>query len=130
MQATAQRSAAAGYRIRVISASLANIDPAVEEAAISLGCSRLKTFFVIVLPNIRSGVMAAFILAFITSLNNVPLSVFLTGPGITTLPIQMLSYVENFFDPTVAAVSVLLIGTTVVFMVVIERTLGLSYFAR
>jgi putative spermidine/putrescine transport system permease protein len=74
--------------------------------------------------------MAAFILAFITSLNNVPLSVFLTGPGISTLPIQMLSYVENFFDPTVAAVSVLLIGTTVVFMVVIERTLGLSYFAR
>ncbi len=118
------------YSIRVISAALANLDPAVEEAAISLGCSRLKTFFVVVLPNIKSGVMAAFILAFITSLNNVPMSVFLTGPGVSTLPIQMLSYVENFFDPTIAAVSVLLIAVTAVLMVLIERTLGLSYFAR
>ena len=118
------------YSIRVISSSLANFDPAIEEAAISLGCPRWRTFFVVVLPNIRAGVMAAFILAFITSMNNVPVSVFLTGPGVSTLPIQMLSYVENFFDPTIASLSVVLIGTTALFMFLIERTLGLSYFAR
>ena len=48
----------------------------------------------------------------------------------STLPIQMLSYVENFFDPTIASLSVVLIATTAVFMFLIERTLGLSYFAR
>jgi putative spermidine/putrescine transport system permease protein len=102
----------------------------VRVVSVSLGSNRLKTFFTIVLPNIRSGIIAAFILAFITSLNNVPVSLFLTGPGISTLPIQMLTYVENFFDPTVAALSVMLMSFTVVVMVAIERTLGLSYFAR
>ena len=83
-----------------------------------------------VLPNIRSGMIAAFILAFITSLNNVPISLFLTGPGVSTLPIQMLTYVENFFDPTVAALSVLLMLLTVGVMIAVERTLGLSHFVR
>jgi putative spermidine/putrescine transport system permease protein len=118
------------YAIRVVGASLAQFDFAIEEAAISLGSPRLKTFFTVVLPNVRSGVIAASILAFITSLNNVPTSLFLTGPGVSTLPIQMLTYVENFFDPTVAALSVLLMMLTVAVMIVVERTLGLSHFVR
>ncbi len=118
------------YAIRVTGASLAQFDFAIEEAAISLGSPPLKTFFTVVLPNIRSGMIAAFILAFITSLNNVPISLFLTGPGVSTLPIQMLTYVENFFDPTVAALSVLLMLLTVGVMIAVERTLGLSHFVR
>ncbi len=118
------------YTVRVVSASLASFDFSAEEAAVSLGASRLKAFFLIVLPNVRSGVIAAFILSFITSLNNVPISLFLTGPGYSTLPIQMLTYVEYHFDPTVAALSVMLMGLTVGVMVIVERTLGLSYFAR
>jgi len=118
------------YSIRVVGASLATFDFSVEEAAISLGCSPIKAFFIIVLPNIRAGILAAFILAFITSLNNVPVSLFLTGPGISTLPIQMLTYVENFFDPTVAALSVLLMVLTVLVMALVEKTLGLGYFVR
>jgi putative spermidine/putrescine transport system permease protein len=118
------------YAIRVTGASLAQFDFAIEEAAISLGSPPLRTFFNVVLPNIRSALIAAFILAFITSLNNVPISLFLTGPGISTLPIQMLAYVENFFDPTVAALSVLLMILTVAVMIAVERTLGLSHFVR
>ena len=118
------------YAVRVTSAGLSNLDISIEEAAMTLGCSRLKTFFVIILPNIRSAIIAAFLLAFISSLNNVPISVFLTGPGISTLPIQMLSYVEYNFDPTVAALSVFLIFLTAVVMAVVERTLGLNYFAK
>ena len=118
------------YAIRVVGASLAQFDFAVEEAAVSLGSPPLKTFFTVVLPNVRSGIIAASILAFITSLNNVPISLFLTGPGVSTLPIQMLAYVENFFDPTVAALSVLLMILTMAVMVVVERTLGLSHFVR
>jgi len=118
------------YVVRVISASLAAFDFSVEEAAISLGSPPLKTFFTIVLPNVRSGVIAAFILAFITSINDVSISIFLTGPGISTLPIQILAHVEQFFDPTIASVSVLLMALTVAVMAVVERTLGLTFLAK
>ncbi|WP_293859889.1 ABC transporter permease [uncultured Alsobacter sp.] len=118
------------YCVRVVGASLATFDFSAEEAAISLGCPPLKTFFTVVLPNIRSGIIAAFVLAFITSLNDVSISVFLTGPGISTLPIQILTYVEQFFDPTVAAVSVLLMVLTVAVMAIVERTLGLTSFTK
>ncbi|PVH30341.1 ABC transporter permease [Pararhodobacter oceanensis] len=114
------------YVIRVISASLASFDFSIEEAAISLGSRPVKTFFTIVLPNVRSGILAAFILAFITSINDVSVSLFLTGPGISTLPIQILAHVEQFFDPTIASVSVLLMMLTIIVMIIVERTLGLT----
>ncbi len=118
------------YVVRVISASLASFDFSIEEAAISLGSRPVKTFFTIVLPNVRSGVIAAFILAFITSINDVSVSLFLTGPGISTLPIQILAHVEQFFDPTVASVSVLLMMLTILVMIIVERTLGLTIVAK
>ncbi|MBF0679686.1 MAG: ABC transporter permease [Devosia sp.] len=118
------------YVIRVISASLASFDFSIEEAAISLGSPPLKTFFTVLLPNVRSGVIAAFILAFITSINDVSISIFLTGPGISTLPIQLLAHMEQFFDPTVASVSVLLMVLTVAVMAIVERTLGLTFLAK
>lgn len=118
------------YVVRVISAALASFDFSIEEAAISLGSHPVKTFFTIVLPNVRSGVIAAFILAFITSINDVSVSLFLTGPGISTLPIQILAHVEQFFDPTVASVSVLLMVLTIIVMIIVERTLGLTMVAK
>jgi putative spermidine/putrescine transport system permease protein len=118
------------YVVRVISAALSSFDFSIEEAAISLGSPAAKTFFTIVLPNVRSGVIAAFILAFITSINDVSISLFLTGPGISTLPIQILAHVEQFFDPTIASVSVLLMVLTVIVMAIVERTLGLAIVAK
>ncbi len=118
------------YAVRVISASLASFDFSIEEAAVSLGSPPIKTFFTIVLPNVRAGVIAAFILAFITSINDVSVSLFLTGPGISTLPIQILAHVEQFFDPVIASVSVLLMVLTVIVMAVVERTLGLTFLAK
>ncbi|MBY5361139.1 ABC transporter permease [Rhizobium leguminosarum] len=118
------------YSVRVVGASLAAFDFSVEEAAISLGCPPLRTFLTVVLPNIRAGVIAAFILAFITSINDVSVSVFLTGPGISTLPIQILAHMEQFFDPTIASVSVLLMFVTVGVMAIIEATLGLTFLTK
>ncbi|WP_454854980.1 ABC transporter permease [Rhizobium binxianense] len=118
------------YAVRVVGASLASFDFSAEEAAISLGCPPLKTFFTVVLPNIRSGIVAAFILAFITSMNDVSVSLFLTGPGVSTLPINLFTYVEQHFDPSVAAVSVLLMLLTAIVIVIVERTLGLSKIMR
>jgi len=115
------------FIIRVISSSLSNFDFSIEEAAESLGASKLGTFFTVVLPNIKSGILAAVMIAFLESFNNVDISVYMTGPGVSTFPIQMLTYVENYFDPTISAISVLLMFITAFFMFIVERLMGLSY---
>lgn len=117
------------YAIRVVGASLQNLPISIEEAALSLGSTGFTTFWRVVLPNIRTGILAAVMLAFITSFNNVPMSLFLSGPGVTTLPIQMMIYSEYYFDPTIAAVSVFLLVLTMFLVFLMERTIGLTYFS-
>ncbi len=114
------------YIIRVVGSSLEGLDIAIEEAAMSLGCTRLSAFFKTVLPNISSGIIGAFILAFINSFNNVPVSRFLTGPGVSTLPVSMMSYVEYTYDPTVSAISVVLMILTILIMLFVEKTIGIG----
>lgn len=116
------------YAIRVNYASLSNLSRDIEEAALSLGANETITFFKIVLPNLKTGIIAALVLSFITSFNNVPIALFLTGPGITTLPIQMMIYGEYYFDPTIAAVSVVLLIITIILIYILEKTIGLTYF--
>lgn len=114
------------YIIRTTSASLSNFDFSVEEAAMSLGCNRLKAFFLTVVPNIRSGLMSAFILAFINAFNDVSIGVFVSGPGVLTLPMAMLGYAEARMDPTIAAMAVLLMLMTMLIMFAAEKLLGVK----
>lgn len=116
------------YAVRVVSASLGNLRADIEEAAVLLGSSRVGAFFRVVLPNIRGGVLAAFILGFVTSFNQVPISLFLSGPGVQTLPINMLGYMETTYDPSVAALSALLALLSVGIVFVAERFLGFSRY--
>jgi putative spermidine/putrescine transport system permease protein len=116
------------YAVRVVTASLEHLRPDVEEAAVMLGATRLGTFFRIVLPNIMNGLLAAFILGFVTSFNQVPVSLFLTGPGITTLPIDMLASMEFVYDPSIAALSALMALMSMLIVLVAERLLGLSRY--
>jgi len=116
------------YAVRVVSSSLNNLRSDMEEAAVLLGCSRIGAFMKVVLPNIRSGVLAAFILGFVTSFNQVPVSLFLSGPGVRTLPIDMLSYMEITYDPSVAALSALLAFLSVAIVFIAEKFLGFSRY--
>lgn len=116
------------YAVRVVSASLANLRSDIEEAAVLLGSARLGAFFRVVLPNIRGGILAAFILGFVTSFNQVPVSLFLSGPGVRTLPIDMLGYMEIVFDPSIAALSSLLAFLSMGIVLVAERFLGFSRY--
>ncbi len=116
------------YAVRVVSASLNNLRSDMEEAAVLLGCTRLGAFMKVVLPNIQGGVLAAFILGFVTSFNQVPVSLFLSGPGVRTLPIDMLSYMEITYDPSVAALSALLAFLSVIIVFVAEKFLGFSRY--
>lgn len=116
------------YAVRVVSASLANLRSDIEEAAVLLGSSRLGAFFRVVLPNIRGGILSAFILGFVTSFNQVPVSLFLAAPGVKTLPIEMLGYMEIVFDPSIAALSSLLAFLSMGIVLAAERFLGFSRY--
>lgn len=116
------------YAVRVVSASLMNLRSDMEEAAVLLGSSRMGAFFRVVLPNIRGGIMSAFILGFVTSFNQVPVSLFLSGPGVRTLPIDMLGYMEIVFDPSIAALSSLLAFLSIGIVFAAERFLGFSRY--
>jgi putative spermidine/putrescine transport system permease protein len=109
---------------------LEQFDFSVEEVAWTLGCNKVKAFFKVVLPNISSGIFASFMLAFINSFNNIPVSMFLSGAGVRTLPTAIMSYMEYYYDPTVSAVSVLLMLGTIGMMMIIEKTIGISSISK
>lgn len=118
------------YVIRVVGSSMEQFDFSIEEAAWSLGCPKTAAFFKVVLPNVTSGISSAFMLAFINSFNNIPVSMFLSGPGVSTFPSTLMNYIEYNYDPTVSAVSVLLMAATVIIMVIVDRTLGIAALAK
>ncbi|HVA35983.1 MAG TPA: ABC transporter permease [Candidatus Dormibacteraeota bacterium] len=109
------------WTVRLISASLLGIDRSVEEAAMNLGASRWVTFLRITLPLIRPGIVAGALFSFIVSFGNLEMSLFLVGPGRTTLPIAILQYLSFNLDPTIAAVSVVEICIVGAAMLVTNR---------
>ncbi|MFT3877200.1 MAG: ABC transporter permease [Propioniciclava sp.] len=113
------------YAVRVTGAALANLDGQAEEAARMLGASPVRAFFDITLPLLRPGIFSAALLSFITSFNNVPLSLLLTK-GSSTLPIAMLDYVAQGIDPMIAAMSTLILLGTIVIAFIAERTVGFA----
>jgi putative spermidine/putrescine transport system permease protein len=114
------------WTVRLITASLVGMDRSVEEAAQSLGADRLTTFRRITLPAILPGIVAATLFGFIASFGNLEMSLFLVGPGRTTLPIAILQYLEWKIDPTIAAVSVLQILFIGAVMLVTDRFVSIG----
>ena len=113
------------YLMRTISSNLIRVDPAAEEAARSLGANSFKAFWYVTLPALRPGVIAGVTFSFIISFDNVSISVFLAHAQTNTLPITLMSYVEYNSDPSVAAVSTLLVAMALIAAVVLERTIVL-----
>jgi putative spermidine/putrescine transport system permease protein len=116
------------YVVRTTLASLHGLDPELEDAACVLGADRLTAFRTVTLPLLRPGLAAGGLFAFITSFDNVPVSIFLTGVTHTTLPVKIFTAIEFGVDPTVAAVSSLLILTTALALVLAERWVGFHRF--
>ena len=104
------------FVVTSVSASLAGIDPRLEQAALSLGATPRGTFFQVTLPLIRPGVLVGALFAFITSFDELVVALFLSGSGAVTLPRRMWDDLRFAIDPTIAAVSTLTIVLTVVLM--------------
>ena len=112
------------YAIKSISACLYGIDPSLEEASRTLGAGPWRTFRRVLLPLLRPGLFAAFIFSFVTSFDNVVVSIYLIGADTVTLPVRILTYVEWQFDPSIAAISTIFIAVTTVLVIVSERLAG------
>ena len=95
-----------------VSSALMSFDRRLELAAMNLGAGPVSTFVRVTLPIIAPSVAAGALFAFITSFDEVVTSIFLAGPDLTTLPVQMWSGVRVSIDPTVAAVSTMLLLVT------------------
>jgi putative spermidine/putrescine transport system permease protein len=117
------------YAIRVISANLHSMGASVEEAAYVLGAGPVRTLFQITLPAIKQGVLAAVIFAFVVSFDNFTISMFLVSWR-GTLPVEIYSYIRTGGDPTIAAVSAMLIVISVVLVFTVERVVGLEGLAQ
>jgi putrescine transport system permease protein len=106
------------YATVVIAARLRDLNPQFEEAAQDLGARPLQVFFLVTLPMIAQSLLAAGLLTFTLSLDDVVMSAFLSGPGSTTLPLVIFSRARLGLDPTVNALATVVIAVVAVFVVV------------
>ena len=103
------------YVTAMVLAALANYDRSLERASLSLGVGPVRTFFRITLPLIRNGVIAGAVSAFLISLDNFSLSLFITKGD--TLPLRLMQQLLFYADPSVAAISTLLLVGSLVLVV-------------
>jgi putative spermidine/putrescine transport system permease protein len=100
------------FAVSVLAASLVHIPRETEEAAMDLGANPVRMFAEITLPQMRTALVISTLFSFIISWDQLDTSLFLARPGQTTLPVEMLFFTEQQQDPTLAALSTLLIAAS------------------
>src|SRR5829696_796796 len=119
------------FVVRAVSASVLAVDPVLEEASQSLRAGPFRTFLLVTMPLIWPGIVAGALFAFILSLGELNTALFLTGPGVTTLPIEIFSYLQfQGGQLVIAAASAVQVGLIVVLVVAVERLVGLRRIVR
>lgn len=96
----------------ILLSALQTVDPNLERAALSLGCSRLRVLLRVVVPIAALGIVSAALFAFLTSFDELLISLFLTDVATETLPVRIWNSLHLEVEPTIAAVSTFLIGVT------------------
>ena len=106
------------YATVVIQSRLSEMDRSIEEAAMDLGCRPIQVFFLVTLPNMSQSLVAAWLLTFTLSFDDVVISEFLSGPGVTTLPQVIFSYARRGVNPSIYAAATCLIATVTLGIVI------------
>jgi putative spermidine/putrescine transport system permease protein len=114
------------YVVRLTMSSLSGVDPTLERAAANLGASPLTVFMRVTLPLAAAGIVAGAAVSFIVSFDDVTLAVFLSSAREMTVPVRLFSYVQESFEPLIAAMSGLMVLVAAVFIIVIERLVGVA----
>ena len=105
------------YVILNVMPKLQQMNPALQDAAMDLGCTPLEAFFKVTLHEIMPGVVSGAIMAFTMSLDDFVISYFVTGSGFTTLPVEIYSYTKKPIQPKIYAMFTLLFVLIFVLMV-------------
>ena len=114
------------YVVRSALSSLTGLNPQLEEAALVLGASGFTAFRLVTLPLLKPGLVAGAIFSFVTSLDNVPVTIFLLTPRQSTLPVKIFASVEHGVDPSIAAASTLLVAGTAVALILAQKWVSFS----
>lgn len=109
------------FVVITVNAALAGFDYSLVRASLGLGARPVYTFFKIIMPLIRPGVISGALFAFVTSFDEVVVVMFLAGPEQRTIPRQMFSGLREQINPTILAVAVLLILISGLLLFVMER---------
>lgn len=117
------------YVARTMIAGLALFDFTLVEAARTLGCTYAGAILRVMVPALAPSFLTAGLFSFLASFDNYPVSIFLTDVRTKTLPIKMLQYIEEAPDPTLAALSTLILAATVILLVASDRLIGLHRMA-
>ena len=118
------------YAIGVIAAVLERFNPRLEEAALSLGAGPWRVFQRVTLPIILPGVYAGALYAFIISFGEVPVALFIGGPGRTTFPVEMFAAMQFDFSPALLAVSTAILLLSFAGLIMIQRLIGFDTLIR
>jgi putative spermidine/putrescine transport system permease protein len=101
------------FAILAIGASLAQLDPRLIQAARSLGARPPTVFFRVILPNVTPGIAAGAVFAFVTSWDEITVTLFITSRAVETLPRRIFTGIADSVDPALAAISAVLLAVTV-----------------
>jgi putative spermidine/putrescine transport system permease protein len=112
------------FVVRIVATALSTLPPDLEDAAATLGAPPGRVFQRVTLPLMIPGVIAASALSFILSFDEVVISLFIVGPRLSTLPVEIFRYVQGRTDPMVAALCSVLILGSIGIVLVLERTVG------
>jgi ABC-type spermidine/putrescine transport system permease subunit II len=102
------------FVITIMTATLRGIDPALEDAARNLGAGRLKTVWRVTFPLARQGMLASALFAFLVSFDELLIAVFISSPTVNTLPKKLWEGIRLEIDPSLAAVSSILVIVSIV----------------
>jgi ABC-type spermidine/putrescine transport system permease subunit II len=114
------------YCIGLLRASVLGLDRAQEEAAANLGAGPINRIFLVILPSLAPGLAAAGVMAMLLSFEEVTITSFLTTARMTTLPVRIYAEASYSLEPTVFAVSTLMIALTVLAMIGLGRLVRLD----
>jgi putative spermidine/putrescine transport system permease protein len=113
------------YPIRNVTAQLANFDRRLVEAAMTVGATPKQALLRVTLPMLRASIIPSLIITFVLSWNNYTVSVFLANKDWITLPLQLRAYLVYEYEPFIAAMSTILIITSTILLIIVDRTVGL-----
>jgi putative spermidine/putrescine transport system permease protein len=118
------------YTIGSIAASLQRFNPRLEEAALTLGASRLRVMWRVTLPLLMPGIYGGLLYAFLVSFTEVTISVFLAGTSTKPFPVMIFESVTSDMEPSVPALSTIVFLGSMVLIYAMQRVMGMEALLR